>query len=1103
MRKGKITSIAISVVMTSSIVCTLPVRAAENISYNYVYDLANGYIADNSHTREMEGLNRGLVAVNTSDGVYLSWRLFDSEDTKYGSAAENVSFDIYRDGEKIATESGTTNYLDKYGDADSKYYVLRTGESPLEITDAVLKTAQTGSSVTVNAPKSGLTAYAAKYSGNGALEKIAVHEITSSGTNSFNVDFEPDRVFLWDGMQPVTEAETEQPTVEPTPRPTPKPTPNIVIPNVVTPLANNYFDIPLTKPAAETITDSSGNSRTYSFSPADCSVGDVDGDGEYEIIVKFTSNECDVGNGAYSGTVRFNAYKLDGTRLWENDINLGRNVFSSAHTAQFLVYDFDGDGKAEMTVQTSLGSTDATGNYVSKASEDSSINSITDEENASADYREANNGRITMGEEFLTIFDGETGEAIDTIVYPTARYSIQCWGKNDGGNRSQRFLAAVAYLDGQKPYAVYWRGYYDYGSGRTGISGVSFDGEHLSVDYQFDTLKGQPGYHAELEDYSGQGNHSMTSADVDNDGKDEIISGALCLEVDDNNVLMPKWCSWREHGDAHHIGDYDPTNPGLEYFSVHEHDGQSHGKTLDFGMTVYDAATGEELFHAGNSSDTGRGMMANVGSGGYYQITGAGTYMSNGGTDFTRTNISLSNNFRIFWDGDLYDELLNGTSITSWNGKNMATIFTASGCNQINGTKANPSLQADLFGDWREEVVYPTNGGNSLRVFTTTDYTNYKIKTLMHDPVYRMGVASEQTCYNQPPHVGFYMDEEIFASELTGIEITKLPDITRFTLGEEIDTMGLSVKAYYADDTEKIIPAAACTISGYDKNVIGEQTVTVTYREMTDTFAVTVSPIETLTLISLPLKTTYTQGQQLYLTGLELSVSYSDGFSKAVNINNCEVTGFDSSVVGTCTVTITYFGQSVTLDVEIEELQGISIPQLNNEYVSTDTSTTNSKRINIGNYSGDFTLEHAVTINSMPANGSNNRRDDNGFFFRFRNGNTYGGGWYFMPVSENETRVSWKTNNAVSLTPSSTLKVNETYKFVYAFHNVGIGTGASVDITIYDSEGNIVGIGTGLDMRNMTSPSATTTLTEIEIFNQARTNSTSSVTIDGAVIIQQ
>ena len=837
-----------------------------------------------------EQLDRGLVAVPTQNGVYLSWRLQADEDNRFGDGDSNVSFDIYRDGEKIATETNTTNYLDANGTKNSKYSVISSNETEENLTN---KINYDKNKITVNAAKRGLNVYAVKYS-EGKLDKIEKFDITKTGTSEFTTDFDIDKAFLWDGLTPAENTTNNEAIM----------------------MSDGYLTIPLDKPADETIYDNSGSEvGTYSFAPADCSVGDLDGDGEYEIVVKWTSNERDVGNAGYSGTVRFGAYKLDGTKLWENDINLGRNVFSSAHTAQFLVYDFDGDGKAEITCQTSLGSKDANNEYVSKSADptdNSKIYNLTDEENETADYRGANNGRVITGEEFLTVFDGETGKAIDTINYPTERYNLRCWGKDDGGNRSNRFLATVSYLDGKKPYAVYWRGYYDYSSGRTGVAGVSFDGDRLSVDYQFDTLKGQKGYHSELEDYSGQGNHSMVSADVDNDGKDEIISGALCMEVNDKNELVPKWCSWREHGDAHHIGNYDPTHDGLEYFSVHEHDGESHGKTLDYGMTVYDATTGDELFHTGNSKDTGRGMMANVGAGGYYQITGAGTYIANGGTDFEQANFSIGNNFRIFWDGDLYDELLNSTEISSWNGSKMASIFKADGCVSINSSKANPSLQADLFGDWREEVVYPTTDGNALRVYTTTEKTNYKMKSLMYDKLYREGVATEQTCYNQPPHISYYLSDDIFYGTLTNIELDTTNAKTKYYIGEELDKTGLKLTGKYSDANDKEL--TDYSVSGYDSLKKGSQTLTVKYLNKSKTYDVAVVGENSLTAETA--KTNYKIGEEFDKNSLSVKMLYEDNTKKEVS--GYKISGFDNMKVGPQTVTVTYKGIEDTYTATVQ-----------------------------------------------------------------------------------------------------------------------------------------------------------------------------------------
>lgn len=902
----------------------------QQVSYNYWYNSSTGYTDENVHTRQMEKLDRGLIAIKTDGGVYLSWRLFDNEDNIFGSADKNVSFNVYRDGKKISEVATKTNYVD-----------------------------------------------------------------STVGTNY--------------SVAPVINGVEGEKC------------------NPVTAYNNSYFDIPLLKPDDETIYDPSNNKlATYSFFPADCSTGDVDGDGEYEIIVKWTSHERDVGTPTYSGTVHLAAYKLDGTKLWKNDIELGKNVYSSAHTLQFLVYDFDGDGKSEVICQTSLGSKDGQGKYVSNAAQtDEEIKAITDKENSTADYR-SSSGVITKGEEFLTVFNGETGAAMDTISLPTTRGSENGVDYGDDfGNRSNRFVSDIAYLDGEKPYAIYLRGYYfgRNGKQRTSIAGISWDGTALSPTYRFDTQKGQEGYYDGAYQYVGNGNHNCTVADVDNDGKDEFITGALCMEVNDDNEFRPKWCTYLQHGDALHIGNYDPTHTGFEFFTVHEDSGTNslsgNDITLDFGMSVIDAETGNIMFHEGASDDTGRGVMANVGAGGYYQIWSAknSARQSNGGTDFTTANSltgrnTPSMNFRIFWDGDLYDNLLNGANITDWNGRNMSNIFSAGNydCVSINDTKANPSLQADLFGDWREEVVYPTSDGTALRVFSTTDTTDYKIKTLMQDPVYRSGVAAEQTAYNQPPHVGFYMGKEVFETrKITSITITTQPTRTSYIPGESFDKTGMVVKANYSDGTSEEI--SAYTVSEIDKDKIGEQTLTVSYLGKTDT--ITIYVVEP------------------------------------------------------------------------------GITSLNNIY---NTNSTSSKLFTapIGSYAGDFTLEHTVKINSIPANGNTDKNSAAGFFVRFMADKQTGGGWYLTKKSDTELNVFWKNTRESSV---GTIKLGETYTFRYNFTNVGNGNGATVTLTVIDSTGNTVASASDLNLRNFsdTATGRTSPITYVQIYNQANANSTSSV----------
>ena len=798
----------------------LPAMAAEKKTetISYTYSAGNG----DTYTREMEKLNRGLVAVKTDGGVFLSWRLFDSEDAILGSAEKGVSFKVYRDGTEIATVSNSTNYTDTTAG----------------------------------------TSYAVAPVINGTVgERCAAVSVMNT----------------------------------------------------------NYFDIPLVTPVTETVEYKYTDSETselvdgtlnYSFFPADCSTGDLDGDGEYEIIVKWTSAEKDVGSPgspAYSGTVRFAAYKLNGTKMWSQDINLGKNVFSSAHTAQFLVYDFDGDGKSEMMVQTSRGSKDAEGNYVTKCADPvnyPNIASLTDEDNASADYRNAGWGLITTGDEYLTVFNGETGEAMDTIDLPTPRGDAIEWGDANGtaGNRVNRFMASVAYLDGVKPYAVYSRGYYmakeayavNLDRQRTSIAGISFENGRLNPKYRFDTNSKYPGSYEGSQIYAGNGNHNCAVADVDGDGKDEYMTGALCMEVDDEDRFRPRWCTFLEHGDALHIGDYDPTHKGFEFFTVQEDGGPNHytGTEIGYGMTVVDADTGEFLFRESASADTGRGVMASIGMGGYYQIWSSkntNLYMSNGGKNYTSgSKNGLSQNFRVFWDGDLYDELLDGTSITSWNGNGMSTIFNAStyGCVQINGTKANPSLQADLFGDWREEVVYPLSNGSALRIFTTTTPTSYKMKTLMQDPVYRSGVAAEQTAYNQPPHVGMYLDNEVLLGNLTSLTVENKK--STYNTGEELDKNQVTVTAEY--ESGVIVPITSYTVSGYDPLSTGEQNIVVSYGGKSESFKVNVT-------------TGFAVDQDGYITGYSGTNTTE---TLPVSVNGTKVKGISAGALASSGITKLY-----------------------------------------------------------------------------------------------------------------------------------------------------------------------------------------------------
>lgn len=556
---------------------------------------------------------------------------------------------------------------------------------------------------------------------------------------------------------------------------------------------SNYFDIPVDRPKSTlttttTITtDENGNelpenqwhteTKVNEYTIGDTSCGDLDGDGEYELIVKWDCASRDNSQASLTGNVYLDAYKLNGKKLWR--IDLGKNIRAGAHYTQFLVYDFDMDGKAEVACKTAPGSIDGAGKYVS---ETSSVEEIRNANDNTVSYVNQN-GYILDGNEYFTAFDGETGKTIDTIYYPIPRLDYESWGDTNG-NRCDRYVASVAWLDGQRPYAVYWRGYYMGRNGRQrhGACGISLENGVLNPKYKFDTYsEDTDAYTPGNEKYVGEGNHNMTVADVDDDGNDEFISATLCYEVNDEDKLMPKWYGGRQHGDALHIGNYDPTNNNFEYFSVHEHG--------DFGMTLIDAKTGEEAFHVSDSNDTGRGLIANTGMGGYYQMSSnAGTYVAYGNNVFKKVNASMGQNFRIFWDGDLYDEELDLSSMVV-------------------------------------KAYYSDKTSKTITDYTVSGYDSTKV--------------GKQTVTVHYLDMTDTFDVTVAEGELSSIEIASNPSKTTYFTGEQLDTSGLSVKLNYANNSSKTI-TDGFDVSGFDNQTVGTSTLTVSYGGKTTTFTVTI-----------------------------------------------------------------------------------------------------------------------------------------------------------------------------------------------------------------------------------------------------------------------
>lgn len=477
----------------------------------------------------------------------------------------------------------------------------------------------------------------------------------------------------------------------------------------------NYISIPVRTPDG--------------YSPNDVSTGDLDGDGEYELVVHMTGRAIDNPSNGISGIPILQAYQLDGTFMWE--INLGVNIREGAHYTQFMVADLDGDGKAEVACKTGDGTKDALGNVIGDASKD---------------WRNEN-GKILTGPEYFTVFSGETGKALATVDYIPERGPLDGWGgwggnggNDSNGNRIDRFLACVAYLDGNLPSVVMCRGYY----GRSVLAAWDYREGKLTSRWVFDSKdRDNP--------YSGQGYHSISVADVDNDGCDEIIYGSMVVDNDGKGLFTTGF----RHGDALHVSDLDPSRPGLEVFGVHENEAEGMNGAVGPGAALFNARSGEVYWRLNEGVDVGRGVAEDIydaNPGAEYWYSGSGGLLNSKGEKIAES--PRSTNFVIWWDGGLTRQLLDGNRIEKYN---EGVIFTAENCQSNNGSKSTPALSADILGDWREELILRTSDNKELRIFVTTIPTEYRMYTLMHDPVYRNAIAWQNVGYNQPPHLGFWL----------------------------------------------------------------------------------------------------------------------------------------------------------------------------------------------------------------------------------------------------------------------------------------------------------------------------------------------------------
>ena len=499
---------------------------------------------------------------------------------------------------------------------------------------------------------------------------------------------------------------------------------------------NPYLSIPICKPE-----DGEIAGEPFTYTANDCSVGDLDGDGEYEIILKWSpSNSKRPPQRGFTGNTYLDAYKMDGRRLWR--IDLGPNVRSGAATTNFLVFDFDGDGCAEICCKTGDGTVDGLGHRIGDAQADW----------RTWDKKSPTYGKIVNGPEYLTVFEGRTGKELDSKEYIPTRYPLDGWGGVGGncgndntGGRSDRFTAGVAFLDGKTPSPIMVRGWY----GRTVVAAWTFTNGALKHTWTFDSAA--PGWEA----YSGMGNHSVTVADFDGDGCDEICVGAMTVDHDGKGLFT----TGLRHGDALHAGRFIPSRQGMQVFGVHENEGDNEIVKRTPAVAMFDGATGEIIWQDGLGQDAGRGVAADIDP----RYDGAECWCNIGGLRRGDTGEIICNrkpdscNFTIYWDADPLAELLDHVSISKWNWNAESTdlLLKAERVVSNNGTKGNPCLSGDILGDWREEVIWPSEDQTELRIYSTTIPAVDRRATWMNDRQYRLAIAWQNVAYNQPPHPSF------------------------------------------------------------------------------------------------------------------------------------------------------------------------------------------------------------------------------------------------------------------------------------------------------------------------------------------------------------
>jgi len=497
---------------------------------------------------------------------------------------------------------------------------------------------------------------------------------------------------------------------------------------------DGYLEIPTPVPPG-----GSNEDGAYTYASGDGSVGDLDGDGRYDVVLKWDpSNAKDNSQAGHTGNVFIDGYTLAGQQLWR--IDLGVNIRAGAHYTQFMVYDLDGDGRAEVAMKTAPGTRDGAGEYLHTGPAASDVDD--------SDFRNGD-GYVLSGAEYLTVFDGLTGVELVTVPFQVARGNVGDWG-DTYGNRVDRFLGTIAFMseDG-RPNLVMGRGMYT----RTTFSVWNYAAGELSQAFISDNSGSGP--------YGGKGAHGISVANVDADPMQEIIGGSATFDHDGAPLCA---VSFYGHGDALHVSDLVPSRPGLEVFMPFE-----ASQVPAYGMR--DARTCELLWQGPSTPSGGEGPGRGVAGDVDPNSPGAEAWVSGGSLLRGESGQSYASkpefdNFLIWWNGDLSREILNSNTVRQFDGE--GNILTADGCASNNGSKSTPTLTADIVGDWREEVIFRC--GSSIRIYTTPDVTPHRIYTLMHDPQYRVAISWQNVEYNQPPHPSFHIGE--------GMAPPPVPDMT-------------------------------------------------------------------------------------------------------------------------------------------------------------------------------------------------------------------------------------------------------------------------------------------------------------------------------------